>query len=364
MRDQDSSDWTVSVGPSAAFADTPHWVDAKKLVWPLIDQDTLRLVPPRRMGDDTGTRSWWQALLDVCVFGMGWTDVAAELTRWRHDGYPADTPLKRFVVANWGKTVGLLELYLYHHPSAGETIMVAAHRSRGWALDVWPEQASIDSQDLAALVHSVRLEARESDVGFAAEGLGFSPDADEDQWARVSGNGDGAHLSSHFSLEWLETKELTTLGDEDYVTLAPHLSQFSVAVYEGWYHKLHALREELLRDIENIDNVSKFQVLVGGLGSLGTFSFDEKLNCFVRVTEAAKPAIQTELPAAVMTSSPLYGFSVAPDMGLVLAKAYEDFDQWEDEPVEELELLVKSKIGLAHSFTYCVKVPTADGLEK
>lgn len=363
MREQDSAEWTISVGPSSVFADTREWVDAKKLVWPLIDQENVRIMPPVRMGDDAGTRSWWQALLDICVYGMGWTDIASELTRWRQDGYTPGSPLERFVASNWGPTVSVLELYLYKHPFAAQTIMSFAHSARGWALDEAPDQVVIDRGELEALVSYARSEARQSPTGYSVEGLGFSLDDDHDKWAWISGSGDGAHISSHFSLEGLDAEKLKTLGAGDYVSLERHLSRLSVGIYEGWYSKLHRVRDDFLRDIDNRGNVSKFEVSVRGLGSLGIFSFDQQLNCFVRDSDAEEPTVEPELAEAVMTTSPRYGFSVTAEMKVALERAYQNFDEREDEPVEELELLVKESIGLAHSLTYCVKTPTLDGLE-
>jgi hypothetical protein len=57
----------------------------------------------------------------------------------------------------------------------------------------------------------------------------------------------------------------------------------------------------------------------------------------------------------IPTTSPRFGIELTSEMGRALAPALELYDTYEDEPIEVLELAVKSKIGLAHTLSYNIE---------
>lgn len=54
------------------------------------------------------------------------------------------------------------------------------------------------------------------------------------------------------------------------------------------------------------------------------------------------------------TTSPRFGFELTPAMALALSRSLEDFDSWEDNPVETLKIAVRDEVGLAHTLNYNV----------
>jgi hypothetical protein len=62
-----------------------------------------------------------------------------------------------------------------------------------------------------------------------------------------------------------------------------------------------------------------------------------------------------DLPAV----SPRFGFELTPAMARALGPALEDFDSWEDNPVETLEIAVRDEVGLAHTLNYNVAESSA-----
>jgi hypothetical protein len=50
--------------------------------------------------------------------------------------------------------------------------------------------------------------------------------------------------------------------------------------------------------------------------------------------------------------SPRYGFELTREMATALDIALIDFDSWEDEPVEVIELAIREEVGLAHTLSY------------
>ena len=50
--------------------------------------------------------------------------------------------------------------------------------------------------------------------------------------------------------------------------------------------------------------------------------------------------------------SPRYGFELTREMAMPLDLALMDFDSWEDESVEVIELAIRQEVGLAHTLSY------------
>jgi len=53
--------------------------------------------------------------------------------------------------------------------------------------------------------------------------------------------------------------------------------------------------------------------------------------------------------------SPRFGIELTPEMSRALAEALEDFDSWEDDPVEIIEIAVREELGLAHTLSYNIE---------
>jgi hypothetical protein len=53
--------------------------------------------------------------------------------------------------------------------------------------------------------------------------------------------------------------------------------------------------------------------------------------------------------------SPRYGFELTTEMATALDIALIDFDSWEDEPVEVMELAIREEVGLAHTLNYNIR---------
>jgi len=59
------------------------------------------------------------------------------------------------------------------------------------------------------------------------------------------------------------------------------------------------------------------------------------------------------------TTSPRFGFELSPAMAKALGPALQDFDSWEDNPVETLEIAVRDEVGLAHTLNYNIAETSA-----
>jgi hypothetical protein len=152
-------------------------------------------------------------------------------------------------------------------------------------------------------------------------------------------------------LVW-EDKSIHELGPNDIMEVSKHFAIITLESYEGWYSKIHESRTSFERDIDSKYEINNISVNVERLGHLGRFVFNKALGGFIREGEIG-------LEIAVSSSNPpkhsiRFGFELTEDMGASLALALEDFDSFEDKPVELLEINVRSEVGLAHTLNYVV----------
>jgi hypothetical protein len=275
------SSWIVTHQLPECFADS--WSSAKVLAWKLLDIPDAQMSPATAMdhyGDNA--RSWWQAVVDILMYGKGWTDLARELRRWRMTGYIADDPVLSFVKNTWGEAIIALECYLVLHPKANELITQHVMSARGQKYTSSEVEHHVDASLADDLFNQLR---RLSDEHPAHELIGVlisQNEIESRQNMNDMGSTDSAHLSSHFRHDVAEWSPTIERGDS--VILSGRSSVLELTRYEGWYHKLHDLRFESLKDDSSLTDIeiTEVNVIIAGLGSLGNFVFDHDLLCFVR----------------------------------------------------------------------------------
>ena len=349
MRDRSEQGWGVNFPDSIfAFQDQGgQWNQAKGLVWPLLDLQGVTLKAPERI-DDSPNFSWWLALLDLLVFGAGWTNVAEDLTKWRRGGYQTNgSPVLEFVKNNWGESVCALEYHLYRHKYSLATITEYALRSRGQEVRSPLPDSILEDYDRSNVHNTLRFrDSSEGNWGLVS-GLCLGEDRPGEDFCES----DCGHLSSHFALVW-EDKSVHELGPTDIFQFTDPVVIVTLESYEGWYSKIHEARKDFENDLDSLIQINTISVHVEGLGYLGTFVYNKALGGFMREGEIGLGlAASTKFPP---TNSISFGFELTEDMRKSLALALEYFDSWEDEPVEKLEINVRSEVGLAHTLNYVV----------
>jgi hypothetical protein len=349
MRDRSEQGWGVNLPDSIfAFQDQGgQWNQAKGLVWPLLDLQGVTLKAPERI-DDSPNFSWWLALLDLLVFGAGWTNVAEDLTKWRRGGYQTNgSPVLEFVKNNWGESVCALEYHLYRHKYSLATITEYALRSRGQEVRSPLPESILEDYDRSNVHNTLRFrDSSEGNWGLVS-GLCLGEDRPGEDFCES----DCGHLASHFALVWHD-KSIKELGPNDIMEVSKHFAIITLESYEGWYSKIHEAKTSFERDLDSNYQINNISVNVERLGHLGRFVFNKALGGFMREGEIglALVAASNEPPR----NSIRFGFELTEDMGASLALALEDFDSWEDKPVELLEINVRSEVGLAHTLNYVV----------
>lgn len=91
------------------WGDQYEWTALLPLAWKLVSTNG-RIRP-----DSTNHQKaccWWNVPLHLLGLGMGWTNIALGLQQWRELGYPADTPVLRFIKESYGTSIEALEVFL------------------------------------------------------------------------------------------------------------------------------------------------------------------------------------------------------------------------------------------------------------
>jgi hypothetical protein len=337
----ETSVWGFGLNLPDTFGDTGReWTEGRAVVWKALQMGAT-VDPPTGFDDDCPNFGWWLGLVDLVGFGMGIDDVVGYLKQLGSPNRSASN-IEGFIRANWGDSVAVLELYMMLYPQARQAIYDYVRRCKGVMPDAQSPLSGFSAENLM-LTGSYAAASIRSDKHNRLAGALIDRESILVEHLRDTRPGDPSHLSAHFSFLWADGS--TELEPSDTIQLLRHRGAvLFVESYAGWYGKIHALRRDCERDPEAIGDVDRVEVKVAGLGSIGTFVFDESRQCFVLEGE--------ETPKSVVTTSPRYGFSLTQEMAGKLVPLLEMHDSLEDEPIEHVELQIRREVDLAHSLTY------------
>ena len=347
-----SSMWSVNFPTPDSFLD--DWTDAKALVWILLGIEGASLIPSRDNIEphSPSGRSWWQAAVDLLALGEGWADIAGELRQWRLRGYPPQGPVLSFVKSTWGDTIVALELYLSSHPWANANIANYVFEAREDAAARLTEPTEISARKLKELFELTQHAKVRHPAGYLTSVLIHDSITESYDWNEGPGGSDSAHLSAHFTHEWMEVSLRIEEGDT--VRINNSYAVLELAHYEAWYHKIHDLRRASLTGEITNHEISTVDVRIKGIGSIGVFEFNPSINAFV--ITGAHIFRGGRIPKELFFDSPKYGFTLNSEMVEQLEKHIDHFDSWEDEPIEELTIETRDEVGLAAFMNYCIAV--------
>ena len=340
------------------FSDDPTWSAARSLWWLLLDSEHVR-VSLKSDDSEMSRQAHWQGALDLLAFGKGWVQIPQELGRWREAGYPHSDPILRFIAINFGESIAYLELYLKLYAEAELAIRayLLPHGDANSELEV----ISYRADDINDLVSYVLARSMGPETSTAAQHAGvFMPWLlqekrkifnDENLRSFDSGGWDPSHMSPHFSSTWVEAPTEFEPGDTIEVISASRW-RVEFTRYTHWYRKLnHLLTEDQWSQFTDAEAQS-VDVIVNGVGYLGTFVHDESSGRLVRqIPESFIDATEyDELP----THSTRFGFPITDEMALAMLEAEPDEFYGE---AEGLEMCGRDGIGLIYSFTWCANTP-------
>lgn len=332
--------WGLAFELPDSFGDKgDQWIEGRAIVWKAFQMDAT-IKPPTIFDDEWHNYGWWLGLADFLSFACGALDVAEYLHEWRETDYEPRSPVEAFVVKNWGDSLALLELYLWNYEFARREVYSHNYLSRsGEYFEEDLPRPALDtvSRALDAAQSSVRQET----VSKIARGI-FLNGVESVSLDRPDESADPAHFGMHFAFHGNPSPP--HLSQDDDIAFFKNGASLKTKAYAGWYAKLHELRRICERDPDTSGDANRVEVSIEGIGVLGDFSFDSSIGAFVM--EGHQPPIDD------LVVSPRYGFDLTRRMMGKLAPLIEDYDQWEDEVIEQVDLQIREEVDLAHSLTY------------
>jgi hypothetical protein len=340
------------------FSDAPTWSAARSLWWLLLDSEHVR-VSLNSDDSEMSRQANWQGALDLLAFGKGWVQIPQELGWWRQAGYPHSDPILRFIAINFGESIAYLELYLKLYAEAELAIRayLLPHGDANSELEV----ISYGADDINDLVSYVLARSMGAETSAAVQHARvFMPWLlqekrkifnNENLRSFDSGGWDPSHMSPHFSSTWVEASTEFEPGDTIEVISASRW-RVEFARYTHWYHKLTQLLTEDQWSQFTDTEPQSVDVIVNGVGYLGTFVHDESSGRLVRqIPESFIDATEhDELP----THSTRFGFPITDEMALAMLEAEPDEFYGE---AEGLEMCGRDGIGLIFNLAWGANTP-------
>jgi hypothetical protein len=257
-----------------------------------------------------------------------------------------------FVKSTWGDTIVALELYLSSHTWANSNIANYVFEARESAAVRLTEPTEISAHKLKELFELTQHAKVRHPAGYLTSVLIDDSITESYDWNKSPGGSDSAHLSAHFTHQWMEVSLRIEEGDT--VRINNSYAVLELAHYEAWYHKIHDLRRASLTGEITSQEISTVDVRINGIGSIGVFEFNPSINAFV--ITGAHIFGGGRIPKELFFDSPKYGFTLNSEMVEQLEKHIDHFDSWEDEPIEELTIETRDEVGLAAFMNYCIAV--------
>lgn len=168
------------------WGDEYYWTGLLPLAWKLASTNG-RLRPP---GDDhLKACGWWNVPIHLLGLGMGWTNIALGLQQWRHQRFPDENPILRFIKETYGPSIEALEAFLVTRENFNYEI-VETLQLHGF------NEFSPDDNLTADQYSDLELGDDEWYLETARRGHDFGPRWDMAKFLLLGGS-DSLHLSQH-----------------------------------------------------------------------------------------------------------------------------------------------------------------------
>ena len=263
--DQDHK-WTVRYGSprdyqnwNDFYGDEYNWSSMVPILWQSIDSPAARIMPPKAkaQGFNQETCAWWTGALHLLAFGMGWTNMAQGLRRWREGGYRVENAVLRLLYNTYGPSIEALEYWLH-----GQDFQHLLSNKDDYRDEPMPmlQQSEDQLRKLEALISS----------------------GPRHQLTReILNSNDSLHLQHFIGSIGASTFSPNQI-DEDLRDDNHGRRQVRVRLYVGW----HRTVSNFMRDTERQRQVDESQVgvLVGQIGYLGTYSLSPATGKAFRLT--------------------------------------------------------------------------------
>lgn len=243
------------------WGDEYLWTALLPMAWKLCSTNG-RLKPP---GEDFQKAvSWWSVPIHLLGLGMGWTNIALGIQQWRHQKFPDDNPILRFIKDSYGTSIEALEAFLVTRDSFNYEI-VETLKLHGY------QEFSVDDNLTVDQYSDLELGDDKWYLETASRSYEFGPRWNMAKFL-LNNDGDPLHLSMH-TLNSLAFDE-TPIHDESELDDPKVLFQTKVRIgveipaYKGFPYRLI---EAMGMHGEEHDQSPIVSLFIKSLGHIGDF---------------------------------------------------------------------------------------------
>lgn len=233
------------------------------LAWSLVDNEQIRIAPPKSNSSDEEIKAWWLAAIHLLTLGLGWDDLGRGIDAWAIRGFPEENHILRFIKRNYGESILALKKW---SDSRGERL-VRELRQLSYnetSQDFFVEDSTPDRQflssDLDDVNHLIRpLEMDILDLGYDSS----------NPLSRVFSSGISEWTVKNWSEgEWARWQDSKLT--------------FNFQRYEAWMSRASQSVRELYEQNEDSPMSSEMSVTIEGIGSLGSYKLHSETGRWVR----------------------------------------------------------------------------------
>lgn len=245
------------------------------LAWSIVDNEHLRITPPKSNAPDEEIIAWWMAAVHLLTLGLGWDNLGRGLNAWAIRGFPEENHILRFIKRNWGDSILALEKW---SDARGERLIreLRALSYNEKSQDFFVENKSPDrglsSSSWDDMNHLIRpLDMDMLDLG-------------------VDSLNPLAHVFSSGISEWT----IKHWSEGEWARWQDSKLSFNFQRYEAWMSRASQSVQELAEQNEDSPMSSVMSVNIEGIGSMGEFSLHGETGRWVRQGRDAESEWQND----------------------------------------------------------------------
>jgi hypothetical protein len=271
---RDQTKWKIEQGilfsEATSDYDHEHYFGIKKdytslipLVWSIVDNEQLRIAPPKNNAPDEEVIAWWMAAVHLLALGLGWDNLGRGINAWAIRGFPEENHILRFIKRNYGDSILALEKW---SDARGERLIRELRNlsynetSQDFFVEDIASARQFLSSDLDDLNHLFR--PLEMDI------LNLEFDS-SNPLSRV--------FSSGIS-EWT----IKNWSEGEWARWQDSKLSFNFQRYEAWMSRASQSVRELADQNEDSPMSSVMSVNIEGIGFMGQFSLHGETGRWVR----------------------------------------------------------------------------------
>lgn len=245
-------DWDHDHAGRLYFGVDQKYASLIPLVWSLVDNETVKIHPPKKGAPIEDVIAWWLAPVHLLTYGLGWNTFKQGLEAWRVRDLDEDNHILRFIKRNWGESIVAL-LYFYAEEAEGRDRIRRLYFGT-------PSSNTEDQLVTPATEHLFRP------LGMNINGI----------------SGPSLYALNEIFDGGMCDFNMRPWTEGEWAKLENGRMNFNFQRYEGWMKRASEHVQHLDEQNETYPRTSQMSVYVEGIGSMGNYEVSSDTGCWVR----------------------------------------------------------------------------------